>query len=1112
MQKFSKKQIALAVSASLLAGSALAAPTAPVARATKPVLIAGLTSTQAADLYKTTGFAGNVSFNVYFTAAAETDTPANFQQIDAGTALLVNTGTVAAPAEDDIQVYVDNAAKDLFTVTGSSFTPNGATAQAFASVTISKVGTDAAPAFRINAGKLEYTANSAATTPVWTAVKVVINKAATAANAIRAVDTVATVATPTALAASVAAQDVYTSVVPDLKSNKTRATNGLVDGITFETYTPLSAFANDDVDVGTVSKTAGSITTKTAALTAGWTAQAKAGATNTYEVFFATPATIDWTAGDTTADAAAYSSDLFNTGVAGAALPFSVVPATATPANQTDYSEVFDAATGNKAKFSTGLAASASTDGAAPVLKTAVYNLDGSLTLTLSEKLAYIGAGKDIQDIRKVLENVTLAGTKLAADFQLRNAVADITVGTSGNVNELGTLNIAGLGTGRTDVENKTVAVLPTIALKDAYSNQDVATLDSAGIKSFTGVDEGASGSVPATAVNTVAWADSTARAYYSTVAAEAGQIKTIVVDFGKALSLKTGGSLDKTFKIEFGVKNALEEGGAVDGYTFNWFPAAGEYAIKGNTIEFTLPTALLRSNLREVNDAVVATTVTYTGTTATVASPLQAAVGATKVDVGNGFEKVIMPLSPTTTGQSLYTMDVKADLKAPAGSKVIAYLAKWVDGATAAAASTKVVSGKISIPGDKWATDVALSLDDSSFSLSSNDSVDELTSAIDTQLKAAKPAAVPAWIVVNRSNDLAKGGNNSGNGTENYLVASASLFGTLYDATQYANSNQSSVFEVAVDPKTGNISGRLTGNLKLKNTTTTNANNRGLVFIKPDGSLTDVATSAATNQALVGADGKARFLIGAGPKKDLKDAGAVFKDAFVLLVGVTQDASGNESFKLLTSAEPSMSNFLPFSSNLIAGNDALGTVTLDVANIKTSSLATTGSWQLVSGGNLDRSAKAAAAINLPRLLVGLNASNVPTSFWTNDSGATDMALTLLGNKSGVAVEAADKDVNTVADKANTKANAFAFAFANDAVTGGNLFFLTKTAQAPALPVGWALVAANAATLPSDVSMVLRAGSSNVGIGSSWATGDGTLSLTAGEPVFVYAKKAISGN
>lgn len=1098
MQKFNKKQIALAVSATLLAGSALAAATAPVARTAKPVLITAATTVD--NLYKTTGMTGSVTIQVAFTAAEDTSAAAgDYQVITAGAdGLLVNTGTVAAPAEDDIQIYVDDAAKTKLTIGPNSFTANLSTA-AQATASIAVAAPDANGAFRINAGKLEYTADNTVSSIVWTPVKVVLNAATTAANRITATDSVGPATAPIA---TVAGQDVYTTVVPSLKSVKTRATAGLVDGITFETYSPLAGFANDDVEVNTVST--GDVN-KAAAVTTGYTAQAKAGAANTYEVFFGTPATIDWTTGDATADAAAYAYDTFNTGITGGDLPFSVA-VTANASNQTTFSEIFVAADGTNAKFSGGLNTAAATDGAAPVLQGAEYqSAAGALTLTFSEPVrAIANVWANADDLREILENVKLNGVTLAADYQIREAGVWVDTPTGGR-----TLVINNLGEDRTDVEGKTISLTSGLSLVEDAATP---TADTAGLRTATGtgaaaLDNTFSGSFVATLNNTVAFNDSSARAFYA--AGDLTKIDYIDVDFNKTLSVKAGKSLDKTLKVTFRTINPLTYGDDTTGRSFDWYPTGSEITVTGDTIRLTLPTDLLRANLDD-GSFITQSTVTYTAGTD---KALEAAINSTtKVDVASATENVIMPLMASAANQGLYTMDVKATLTgAQAGSKTIGYLAKWVDKATADVVSMDIVSGKVTLPGDKWASDVVLALDGG---------VGALETEINKQLKEAKPAAVTGWVVVSRSNDAVKGGSNAGtdgyqDSTENFLVATAKLYGTAAAAAAAASNGQAekTAFEVAIDPKTGKISGRLTGQLVLKNLNT-NANERGLVFIKPDGKLSNYAGDAAQSQALVDGTGKARFLIGADPKADLKGAGDIFKDAFVLVVHESQDADGNSTYALVTSAEPSMSNFLPFSANIVAGNDAVGSLNLTLANNVKRRLPGTSSWQLIGAGNLDRKAGAAAAINMPRLLVGLS-GNQPYSFWTNDGEVKDMALTMLGNKAGVAVEAKDKDTVTVADKANTKANAFAFAVADDQGDSGHLFFATKAAEAPALPVGWSLIAQPAAAATSsltDATMVLTGNADfNVGIGGSWVTGDAAKDLSAGQPIFIYQKKAVAG-
>src|SRR5450432_1078031 len=109
---FSKARVVLAVCATLalLAGTAQAAGIAPVERATNPVVVTGPTPQFAALLYGPVGLSLNpVTLNIFFTAGAQTTTPAQFQIIGAGAdGPKVNTGTIAAPAEDDLQIYTDN--------------------------------------------------------------------------------------------------------------------------------------------------------------------------------------------------------------------------------------------------------------------------------------------------------------------------------------------------------------------------------------------------------------------------------------------------------------------------------------------------------------------------------------------------------------------------------------------------------------------------------------------------------------------------------------------------------------------------------------------------------------------------------------------------------------------------------------------------------------------------------------------------------------------------------------------------------------------------------------------------------------------------------------------
>jgi hypothetical protein len=1089
MQKFNKKQIALAVSATLLAGSAMAAALTPLTGATKTVLATAVGGgATAADLYTNAGVTGAV--NIAFLANAA---------VTFGAATTFNTGT---DANDDVTVKAGGTnipAAQLALATDVAGIGSGKNIV----VTITPV---APAAVRINntTGALEYTADKSAATPTWGAVTLQVNVVAGNAVTDNAVAIDAATAATTAFASS-------DFILPTTAKTFAAAGASLLTGVTVDFKHPVASPTKTTLQVWSKAvaplANAEDITNSAKTGITVPTFTAVTGSTTAYVVALPDATKVDWDNSGTidSKDADLVKYDSFNTGLAGASAPVELkVPATG-PA----YTNIFKKTTGQADTVATQTLSAA--DGAAPVLTGAEYqSAAGTLTLTFSEPVRTIeNVNATFDDVREILENVKLNGVTLAADYQIREEYATVSVTNN-------KLTINRLGDDRTDVEGKAVALTSGLSLVEDAATL---TLDGQGLHTTTtfndntvALDNTFSGSFVATLNNSVAFDDSSARAFYA--ANDLTKIAYIDVDFNKTLSLKAGKSLDKTLKVTFRTyTNWLEVGSNGPEAFFDWYPSGSEISIVGDTLRLTLPTNLLRDNLDD-GSWIGRSTVTYTAGTD---KPLEAAINAsTKVDVSDATEEVILPLTASAANQGLYTMDVKATLTgAQAGSKVVGYLAKWVDKATAADVSMDIKSGKVTLPGDKWASDVVLALDTS---------VSNLESEINKQLKEAKPAAVTAWVVVTRSNDAVKGGSNAGvdgnqDSTENFLVATARLYGDFEDASDAASDGQAekTAFEVTIDPKTGKISGRLTGQLVLKNQNT-NANERGLVFIKPDGKLSNSAGAAAQSQALVDGTGKARFLIGADPKADLKGAGDIFKDAFVLVVHESQDADGNSSYALVTSAEPSMSNFLPFSANIVAGNDAVGSLNLTLANNVKRYHGTT-SWQLIGAGNLDRKTGATAAINMPRLLVGLSGSQ-PYSFWTNDGNAADgsdykdMALTMLGNKAGVAVEAKDKDTVTVADKANTKANAFAFAFADDNNVSGHLFFATKAAEAPALPVGWSLIAQPAAAATSaltDATMVLTGNEDNVGIGGSWVTGDAAKDLSAGQPIFIYQKKAAAG-
>jgi len=592
------------------------------------------------------------------------------------------------------------------------------------------------------------------------------------------------------------------------------------------------------------------------------------------------------------------------------------------------------------------------------------------------------------------------------------------------------------------------------------------------------------------------------------------------------ALKLKTGvTNLDGKFLVELFTDNNLEPG---DSY-FKWFPAGATQidlsALAQGKITFTLPKELIRSNL-------TSTKITFLDKTpsdgnlvndADVTGDLIATVNGNDINVLPGAIFASLPLTVGSNSSNLYAQRISQkvtgdDATALEDTLVTSYLAKWQDKEVAGATTVSVTGGKVSIPGDKWATDVVLADGGGAFAA--------FGTSITNELAKTKPAVtVPGYVVVTRSNDLVKGGSNAGNGQttgnnegENYYVATAKLYSSASTAaTAAANAkNEATAFEVAIDVKTGKITGRLAGDLKLSSSVATTSK-RGLVFIDRDGSLSDTA-GVQSFDALV-KNGRIDTLVGVDAAKVPadKDLAAVLKDAFVLMVH--EDKDGNK--KLITSAETGASNFLPFAANLL-NKDGLGQIQgtatdgiLNISKVGSATVAGSGSWQLVGLNALSRAKGAKTALSLPRTLIGLN-GGTPTSIWSNDGAHKDLALTMLGNSVGTAVEAKDKDVETVALGTNASAEGFAFAFNNDGL-GYKVFVANAAAADVKLKAGWNLVslpkAISTSALPGGVSMLLTSD-----LKGSWvkanASGaaDANFNLSAGAPVFVYLKDAKAGD
>ena len=186
MQKFAKKQIAVAVGASLMvmAGAAQAASANPTVR-TKGIVAtvpAGVAAAQA--LYSATGYSGNIMISIYLAPSTDDLVALDTEQIsDAG--VLINniagggaTGAGATSVNNDFSItYGGTPVYFPIAGAGNTFTANTAAggvaalaakaAGAYAQYTavIGTVAGDTSPAFRINGANLEYSQDSSIASP-----------------------------------------------------------------------------------------------------------------------------------------------------------------------------------------------------------------------------------------------------------------------------------------------------------------------------------------------------------------------------------------------------------------------------------------------------------------------------------------------------------------------------------------------------------------------------------------------------------------------------------------------------------------------------------------------------------------------------------------------------------------------------------------------------------------------------------------------------------------------------------------------------------------------------------------------------------------------------------
>ncbi len=762
-------------------------------------------------------------------------------------------------------------------------------------------------------------------------------------------------ANSTAMAAVAAAASVHTAVAPDPIVGTHANAAGLVDGVIIDTLTPLTAaFTSANIGLSSVASLGGECaavnkggvtvpvtfgtavnTTANASATAVAIANSTSGLSR-YPIIFTSPTTVDWAIGNAAADAAAYAAACFNTGVSSTSHgPDSVLPvAVNTTAPLPTYSLIFS--TAGTALTATLPGSPAVTDEATPVITNVAYTAPdnntpplSNLVLTFSEPMGRIG----LNDGREIAQNVYIGADNLAA-LNLNDGTSISTFNGVSNNNGIGTLTISGILA--SDLVGKTVTVNKGISFKEPNdAGYSIATnyvdntsriannhvVPSAGtythsiqlgggIYSLSGADEAPSlvgqaatlASVSQIVVGSASLGgDTTARAR---TGADPTKIASVVVTFaaGKEIVLGAGKTMDQlatdlvltVTDANNGVTQNYNFPPGNQSHDFQWHPTAADLAISaaGDTLTITLPTELIYANINPIYTV----DVRYLPQGNT--DGVLVAKADTTVKVIAGDVAAYLPLAALggfNTNSTLYTQSISGYFAAaPAlGSTITAYLAKWVDTPVMDAAYvTSIQSGKITNPGDKVATDLAIEFVDSTgdtqpggydvinavdYELfkavnlttlkdivkqaaklgtvaskevvaTANQVLADLTAAAKADTTLAMKKQIPVYVKLIRSNDKAATGNTTN--SQAYLNARAVMSTTAdgavraFSATGGNSDNLDPVYQVMLDVTTGKITGRLTGQLvfgKTKNTMT----QRGLWFVDSSGNLQSSANNA---------------------------------------------------------------------------------------------------------------------------------------------------------------------------------------------------------------------------------------------------------------------------
>lgn len=600
------------------------------------------------------------------------------------------------------------------------------------------------------------------------------------------------------------------------------------------------------------------------------------------------------------------------------------------------YSRVWDAATGANLKASLG-ATSVAADGVGPLVTgVTFYPVEGTspaagyLKITTSEAIASVAGA--------TADQFNFAGSPLS----LLNLNAGITAAPAFAIDPDDNKSIL-IGTAAAprvsaDVVGKALTVTSGVSVVDGSAAQNKITAD--GSKSPTG------GTTQFTAP-TIAQAVAARSA-----GSPDGNVDQVIVKFSKPVALETGGQMvDGLFSLDIDY-----DGNVGNGYGYSvTIPASGITVAADGYVTLAVPTPGLKGTLTALRvnyNANGTLDNAAAGKNRLMSTDAPAVVVATTENKDVTFAK---------NSTKLYTMEVKGTLTtdgtavAPKGTIVRADL---VDFASALTMKGAVVNVPCNCTG---AAGVAV------------------------------PAAGAIATLIDNDRKLGKASSKA------FVVATLSanqdtVSGVAMAAAHPGANNTTRVYEVAIDTKTGAVTGSgVTGSVQLSET--------------PALTVLDTVYQV-TN------DGKFRFAIGSNTAP---------KNAFVLASVKRPDG---DMFTAITSPVTSFANHVPFASNVTAsgiiGGD-LGTVNL--SKIYDTAVRPGDNWQLVGlKGEIARTTdvkRKAEGVSLDRLLISVKGdSGAPVTAWAFDGDDDDEGFLLLNNatKSALQIDATTidnvKDVN----------------------------------------------------------------------------------------------------